>query len=121
VVAGGSSAIGEQLAQVSDGESGWDGAVSDAVDEQVDDGGVGPQGDGLSGPVRAEPELLAADCQVARPRSNAGDLDSEVDRFATIADITTGTGNAGSVGAAVGGVEAGAGDRWCQRGRQAQR
>ncbi|WFE98597.1 hypothetical protein [Micromonospora sp. WMMD964] len=39
--------VGEELAQVSGGESGRDGLESDAVDEQMDDGGVGPQGDKL--------------------------------------------------------------------------
>ncbi len=61
------------------GEPGRDGLESDAVDEQVNDGGVGPQGDREPGPGGAEPELLPADGEVARGGNEAGDLHGQAD------------------------------------------
>jgi hypothetical protein len=54
------------------GEPGRGGLESDAVDEQVDDGGVGPEGDRESGSRGAEPELLSADGEVARGGNDPG-------------------------------------------------
>lgn len=62
---GGLTVVGEKLAQVGGGEPGRDGLEPDAVDEQVDDGGVGPEGDRQSGAGGAQPELLPADGEVA--------------------------------------------------------
>lgn len=69
-----SAVVGEELPQAGGGEPGWDGLESDAVDEQVDDGGVGPEGDWKPGSGRAEPELLPADGEVARGGNEAGEL-----------------------------------------------
>jgi hypothetical protein len=60
----GRPALGEEPLQVGDGEPGWDGLEPYAVGEQVHDRGIGPERDGGTGPVRTEPELLAADRQV---------------------------------------------------------
>ncbi|WP_157740274.1 hypothetical protein [Micromonospora auratinigra] len=57
---GGLAVVGEELAQMRRGEAGRDGLESDAVDEQVNDGGVDPEGDRKSGAGGAEPELLPA-------------------------------------------------------------
>ncbi|MEU1397459.1 hypothetical protein ABZ403_15540 [Micromonospora zamorensis] len=60
------AAIGEELPQVVGGEPGRDGLEAGAAQQQVDDGGVGLEGDGASGMGGAEPELLPADGEVAR-------------------------------------------------------
>jgi hypothetical protein len=65
---------------VGDGQPGRDGLEPRAVGEQVHDGGVGPERDRRTGPVRTEPELLAADGQVPGQGHNAGELDGQVDR-----------------------------------------
>jgi len=78
--AGVAAAVGEEVAQVGGGEPGGHGLKPDAVDEQVNHGGVGPDADGESGSGWTEPELLPADGKVSRGGNSAGDLDGQVDR-----------------------------------------
>jgi hypothetical protein len=58
---GWSSAVGEELVQVCGGEPGRHGFEPVAGAEQMDDGGVGPEGDRGAAVGGAEPELSPAD------------------------------------------------------------
>ena len=54
--------------------------MADAVTEQVNHGGVGPQCDLASGVDRAEPELVSAHAEIAGGGNGPADLDGQSDR-----------------------------------------
>ena len=68
-------AVGDQPGQVGDGQVRADGLDPGAADGQVDPVAVGPEPDDLTGPGRAEPELLPAQRHVPRRRHHPVELD----------------------------------------------
>ncbi|MGP4104847.1 hypothetical protein [Nonomuraea sp. KM90] len=78
------AALCDQLPQVPRGEPGRDFLDPDPGGQQLDSAGIGPQRDGHAGPVRAEPELLSTDGQVARGGDDPGELDGQIDHVGPV-------------------------------------